>query len=123
MSVWQSVKEWLLATPQPASSGEKAFNISGFQNYTQVQHLLVHGPGASEAYTSSGDGNSAVFACLMALGSAYIEPPVRVWREDASGKREPDPNHQCQLLLDDPHPELTAKELWFWTSWARHCDG
>jgi hypothetical protein len=58
MSVWQSVKEWLLATPQQAVSSEKALSVSGFQNYTQVQHLLVHGPGASEAYSaySGGDG-------------------------------------------------------------------
>lgn len=125
MSVWQSVKEWLLVTPQQADSSEKALSVSGFQNYTQVQHLLVHGPGASEAYStySGGDGNSAVFPCLMAISAAAIEPPVKVWREDASGKREPDPNHPLQQMLDDPHPELTALELWFWSWWARHCDG
>jgi HK97 family phage portal protein len=102
---------------------QKALTVSGFPDYREVQHLLVHGPGASETEQWRNDGNSAVFPCLMAVSAAYIEPPIKVWQKDADGTREWLSTHPMQQLLDEPHPELTALELAFWTSWARHCDG
>lgn len=107
------------------SDAEKQFSMSGVASdqWGQVQHILIHGPGSDYNSQYESDGNSAVFACLLALSSAYIEPPVKVWSEDATGKREPLPKHPMQTLLDDPHPELTDLEVWFWTQWARHCDG
>lgn len=101
----------------------KALILSGVQSYTEVQHMLVHGPGAADAYDHQRDGNSAVFACLMALCAAAIEPPVKVWRRTEPGQRDHLEAHPLQTLLDDPHPGLTPAELWWWTYWARHIDG
>lgn len=70
------------------------------------------------------DANSAVFACLMALSNAHIEPPLKVLRQTDP---EADPEwlaaSPLQALLDDPNPWHDALELWFWTQYARHCDG
>lgn len=70
------------------------------------------------------DGNSAVFACLMALAFAHIEPPLKVLRQTTP---ETDPTwlvaSPLQGLLDNPNPWHDALELWFWTAYARHCDG
>jgi hypothetical protein len=70
------------------------------------------------------DGNSAVFACLLTLADAHIEPPLKVMRQT-------DPNADpvwlqaspMQGLLDEPNPWHDALELWWWTQYARHCDG
>jgi HK97 family phage portal protein len=70
-----------------------------------------------------GDGNSAVFACLAALGTSYCEPPLKVWQIDADEERAWLPDHPCQLLLDNPNPFITALELWGWATWAYHLDG
>lgn len=120
----QSLSNWLTATDrQPTDAKALNFNLGGMP-WTQVQHILVHGPGAGDVDQQyKNDGNSAVFACLMALSAAYIEPPVKVWRLDSNDKKEPLPKHALQRMLNDPHPELTADELWWWTQWARHCDG
>jgi HK97 family phage portal protein len=71
-----------------------------------------------------GDGNSAVFACLMALAFAHIEPPQKVLRQTSP---ELDPTwlsaSPLQALLDDPNPWHDQLELRFWTAYARHCDG
>lgn len=71
-----------------------------------------------------GDGNSAVFSCLLALSFAHIEPQLRVLRSTAV---EDSPtwllSSPLQVLLDDPNPWHDNLELWFWTQYARHCDG
>lgn len=84
---------------------------------------LVHGPGAAGG-REGGDNNSAVFACLMALATAFPEPPLRVWRKRA-GNEYPIPEHPLQQLLDKPTPngELSLEDLLFWTAWAEHTDG
>lgn len=94
---------------------------------------LFHGPGATEAYEAwtrgySGvsDGNSAVFACLIALSMAYFEPPVRVFRVDPGGTRRPvasGPPLDLQGLLDAPNPYMDSAELWFWVAFAQNLDG
>lgn len=70
------------------------------------------------------DGNSAVFACLMALANAHIEPPLKVLRQV---DQTADPTwlvaSPLQGLLNQPNPWHDALELWFWTAYARHCDG
>lgn len=89
--------------------------------------MLVHGPWATEmleaAWGLGGDGNSAVFACLMALSFGHIEAPVRVWKLDAERKPQWQPESSLQLFLDDPNPQHDNLEVWFWTQWARHSDG
>jgi|SRR3990167_1775160 len=94
-------------------------------NWTHVE-TLVHGPGAPPwGDRSTGDGNSAAFACLMAICTAYPEAPLRIYRRDSKGKLSELQNHPLQLLLDNPTPngELTAEEFWFWTQWAKHAHG
>jgi HK97 family phage portal protein len=70
------------------------------------------------------DGNSAVFACLLTLADAHIEPPLKVLRQLDP---EQDPTwlaaSPLQVLLDDPNPWHNNLELWWWTQYARHCDG
>jgi HK97 family phage portal protein len=110
-----------LAVPE-----QKALTFNG----AEYVPPLFHGPGATEAYETfvdgyAGrvDGNSAVFACLMALALAYFEPPVTVYRLDRKGNRDPIPDHPLQALLDHPNDWHTAKELWFWVGWALNLDG
>lgn len=92
-------------------------------NWTRVE-TLIHGPGAGDR-PSTGDANSAVFACLMAIATAYPEPPLRVYKERADGQLRKQLDAPLQGLLDKPTPngELTIEELLFWTAWAKHVDG
>ena len=95
-------------------------------NWTRIE-TLIHGPGASEISSAprEGDVNTAVFSCLFALSLSYVEPPLRVWKMGADGKQTWFQDHPLQRLLDHPTPngELTPRELWFWTQWAKHTDG
>lgn len=90
-------------------------------NWTRIE-TLVHGPGAGEDKRSS---NSAVFAVLNAISTAYPEPPLLVYRRKKDDKSEKIPDHPLQLLLDQPTPdgELSFEEIQFWTAWALHIDG
>ena len=88
---------------------------------------LVHGPGATEMIDAAAgrgrDGNSAVFACLMALSMGHIEPPIRVWDRNGGDSPRWVNDSPLQMLLDDPNPHHDDLEIWFWTQWARHLDG
>ena len=102
----------------------KSFTPVSDVNWTRIE-TLVHGPGASDRYESGGDANSAVFACLMTLATAYTEPPPRLLRKNSDGKDEPIANSPLISLLNKPTPnaELSLDELLFWTAWAKHTDG
>ncbi len=91
-------------------------------NWTRIE-TLVHGPGASGAPVR--DTNSAVFACLMAIATAYPEPPLTVYRKSSSGIEKKLVDHPLQAILDTPTPngELSMDEILFWTAWAKHVDG
>jgi phage portal protein BeeE len=84
---------------------------------------LVHGPGASGTLVK--DSNSAVFACLMAIATAYPEPPLTVYRKASSGNDKKLVDSPLQAILDRPTPngELSMDEILFWTAWAKHVDG
>lgn len=88
---------------------------------------LVHGPGASEllgmAYGAGQDGNSAVFATLMAICNAYPAAPLRVYRRTTKGSPEIVDNHPLEQLLRRPNPHMTGKELVWWMQWALHVYG
>ena len=102
---------------------QRKFNPASSEvNWTRIE-TLVHGPGAGAPH--GGDINSAVFACLMALASAYPEPPLKVLRKISTGKHEDLPDSPLQSLLDRPTPngELSMDEIRFWISWAKHVDG
>lgn len=117
--------------PAPAEAAlaipaQKALTFNG----AEYVPPLFHGPGATEAYEAfvegyAGrvDGNSAVFACLMALSLAYFEAPVKVYRVVSKGNRDPLPTHPLADLLEHPNPWHSARELWFWASWALNVDG
>lgn len=125
------LKAWLQQPVLPVERPgvEQKFTPASDMNWTRIE-TLVHGPGTYPwGENSSGDGNSAVFACLMALAMAYPEPPITVYTKRASPKRAsrktPIPNHPLQALLDKPTPngELSMEDIWFWTAWAKHTDG
>jgi HK97 family phage portal protein len=70
------------------------------------------------------DFNSAVWACLFALSSAHIEPPLKVWQGDPETRTaEWLATSPMQALLTQPNPAHTNLEVWFWTSWAKRLDG
>lgn len=55
----------------------------------------------------SPEGNSAALACLNVLGTAFSEPPLKVYLKNQEGM-EYVPNHPAQLLLDNPNPNMTS---------------
>ena len=109
---------------QPRELEKKYTPADDSVNWIRIE-TLVHGPGASDTPASGADANSVVFACLMAICTAYIEPPCRVFRSNDKGDREWLPNDPLQALLDMPQPKnaLSLEEYWFWTQWAKHTDG
>lgn len=120
-----------LSSPHPAvqratrPSIEQKFAPSSAEVPWERIQSLIYTAGSSDP-TTKGDGNSAVFACLMALSIASIEAPLRVFQKDASdsgGEFEPAEDHPLQAFLDEPNPWLDMLELRFWTTWAKHLDG
>jgi len=88
--------------------------------------MLVHGPGATELTYGAwhyNDSNSAVFACLSAIATAYPEAPAKVYRQSQPGERDELPDHPLKLLLDTPNPFLTREDLWHYTQWCKHVSG
>ena len=55
----------------------------------------------------SPEGNSAALACLNVLGTAFSEPPLKVYLESTEGDEVID-NHPAQVLLQNPNPNMTA---------------
>jgi len=55
----------------------------------------------------SPEGNSAALACLNVLGTAFSEPPLKVYLKSIEGD-EVINNHPAQVLLDNPNPNMTA---------------
>ena len=111
---------------QPAAPESKLFLYEDIGAAIRLG-TLVHGPGATalidRAHGHGGDANSAVFACLSAICTAYPEAPLRVWRTEQDGKRTHLPDHPLQALLDVPNPAMSGPMLWHWTQWMKHCDG
>lgn len=88
---------------------------------------LVHGPWATQlterAHGFGTDANSAVFACLSAISTAYPEAQLKVWRNDEPGSRTWLRDAPLQSLLDQPNPAMAGPMLWAWTQWVKHVDG
>lgn len=55
----------------------------------------------------SPEGNSAALACLNVLGTAFSEPPLKVYLKTQE-REEYVENHPAQILLDNPNPNMTA---------------
>jgi len=92
-------------------------------NWQYINHLVYTANTVPYTTEATGDGNSAVFACLRAIAFAYIEAPLRHYKIDVAGEREPIQNSALLDLLDNPHPELDLLELNWWSQWARQADG
>lgn len=104
---------------------QKSFFLDG-TNSALLGTMLVHGPGATDLAQGiySQDGNSAVFACLNAISTAFPEAPLRVYRGGIDpGERDIVPDSPMQQLLNQPNPSMSAAMLWYWIEWAKHCDG
>ena len=87
---------------------------------------LVHGPGATEMYQRAwhyDDGNSAVFACLSAIATAFPEAAPKVYLETEPGERDEQPDHPLKTLLDNPNPNLSREHMWGYIQWAKHISG
>jgi len=87
---------------------------------------LVHGPGATEMTYRAWhheDLNSAVFACLSTIGTAYPEAPAKVYIESEPGQRDEQPDHPLKQLLDHPNPFISREELWSYTQFCKHIGG
>lgn len=124
----KAVADWLRGNDLRQSPGlaveQKLLYLEGY-NSALLGGMLVHGPGATELLGGryGQDGNSAVFACLMAISMAFFEAPLRVYRTDSQGKKEAVAEHPLKLLLDSPNPHMDAREVLFWTAWALNSDG
>lgn len=94
-------------------------------NWQYVNHLVYSAGTYPYDSPQTADGNSAVFACLLAIAMGSIEPPLLVWQKDTAhgGELEPLPDSPLQEFLDNANPFLDILELRFWTAWAKHCDG
>jgi len=55
----------------------------------------------------SPEGNSAALACLNVLGTAFSEPPLKVYLKTQEGEEYVE-NHPASLLLQNPNPNMTA---------------
>jgi HK97 family phage portal protein len=112
---------------QPDPPEQKLFSWPDPGALITAPTVITSGPGQwlmANPQQSIGDGNSAVYACLLALCNAHIEPPVKVYQGDPeAGTAEWLNASPLQQLLWNPNPFHTNLELWFWTSWAKHCDG
>src|SRR5262245_17634215 len=87
---------------------------------------LVHGPGATEMIYGAwhyNDSNSAVFACLSAIATAYPEAPAKVYKQTDVGERDELPLHPLKKLLDKPNPYLTREDMWHYIQWCKHVGG
>ena len=55
----------------------------------------------------SPEGNSAALACLNVLGTAFSEPPIKVYLKTQEGM-EYIANHPAEQLLNNPNPNMTS---------------
>jgi len=58
----------------------------------------------------SPEGNSAALACLNVLGTAFSEPPLKVYLKNQEGM-DYVMNHPAEQLLENPNPNMTASLL------------
>jgi len=90
---------------QEAQSEKKSFN-----NFPTSQVVFPFNTDAgffSGTNQMSPEGNSAALACLNVLGTAFSEPPLKVYLKTQEGEQYVD-NHPAQVLLDNPNPNMTA---------------
>ena len=90
---------------QEAQTEKKSFN-----NFPTSQVVFPFNSDAgffSGTNQMSPEGNSAALACLNVLGTAFSEPPLKVYLKTQEGEEYVE-NHPAQVLLDNPNPNMTA---------------
>lgn len=60
--------------------------------------------------------NAVAYACIRLLAQSVPEPPLKIYRLNAQGREEEDPEHPCRLLIKRPNPYQTEFEFWELTS-------
>ena len=90
---------------QEAQTDKKSYN-----NFPTSQVVFPFNTDAgffSGTNQMSPEGNSAALACLNVLGTAFSEPPLKVYLKSTEGDEVID-NHPAQVLLQNPNPNMTA---------------
>jgi len=90
---------------QEAQTDKKSYN-----NFPTSQVVFPFNTDAgffSGTNQMSPEGNSAALACLNVLGTAFSEPPLKVYIKTQEGEEYVE-NHPAQVLLDNPNPNMTA---------------
>ncbi len=90
---------------QEVNSEKKTFN-----NFPTSQVVFPFNSDAgffSGVNQMSPEGNSAALACLNVLGTAFSEPPLKVYLKTQEGEEYLE-NHPAAILLENPNPNMTA---------------
>jgi len=90
---------------QEANTEKKTFN-----NFPTSQVVFPFNSDAgffSGTNQMSPEGNSAALACLNVLGTAFSEPPLKVYLKTQEGLEYVE-NHPAAVLLENPNPNMTA---------------
>ena len=90
---------------QEAQTDKKSYN-----NFPTSQVVFPFNTDAgffSGTNQMSPEGNSAALACLNVLGTAFSEPPLKVYLKSTEGDEYVE-NHPAQVLLENPNPNMTA---------------
>ena len=90
---------------QEAQTEKKSFN-----NFPTSQVVFPFNSDAgffSGTNQMSPEGNSAALACLNVLGTAFSEPPLKVYVKTQEGEEYVE-NHPASILLENPNPNMTA---------------
>ena len=90
---------------QEAQTEKKTFN-----NFPTSQVVFPFNTDAgffSGTNQMSPEGNSAALACLNVLGTAFSEPPLKVYLKTQEGEEYVE-NHPAAILLENPNPNMTA---------------
>lgn len=90
---------------QEANTEKKTFN-----NFPTSQVVFPFNSDAgffSGTNQMSPEGNSAALACLNVLGTAFSEPPLKVYVKTQEGEEYVE-NHPAAMLLENPNPNMTA---------------
>ena len=90
---------------QEAQTDKKSYN-----NFPTSQVVFPFNTDAgffSGTNQMSPEGNSAALACLNVLGTAFSEPPLKVYLKSTEGDEYVE-NHPAQVLLQNPNPNMTA---------------
>jgi HK97 family phage portal protein len=124
----QAAASTATATAVPPAGSERKFIYYDGIGAAIRMGTLVNGPGATEllgqAFGNWGqDANSAVYACLSYLCTAYPDAPLRVWKDDKDGKAERQADHALEALIRRPNPHMSMETIWYWVQWAKHAMG